>query len=97
MLSPVAADISIQGMVRTLPTAFKGGYMPSMQIIDELDRCKTALQVVAEMQSGGLATLLDLLIENLDVHFISSLPVIPGTAYKAWVDSTPVQMVWGVD
>ena len=40
--------------------------MPSMQIIDELDRCKTALQVVAEMQSGGLATLLDFLIENLD-------------------------------
>jgi hypothetical protein len=40
--------------------------MPSMQIIDELDRCKTALQVVAEMQSSGLATLLDLLIENLD-------------------------------
>jgi hypothetical protein len=33
----------------------------------------------------------------LDVHFISSLPVIPGTAYKAWVDSKPVQMVWGVD
>ena len=40
--------------------------MPSMQIIDELDRCKTALQVVAEMQSGGVATLLDLLIDNLD-------------------------------
>ena len=33
----------------------------------------------------------------LDVHFISSLPVMPGTAYKAWVDSKPVQMVWGVD
>ena len=40
--------------------------MPSMQIVDELDRCKTALQVVAEMQSGGLATLLDLLLECLD-------------------------------
>ena len=40
--------------------------MPSMQVIDELDRCKTALQVVAEMQSGGLATLLDLLLECLD-------------------------------
>ena len=40
--------------------------MSSMQIIDELDRCKIALQVVAEMQSGGLATLLDLLVENLD-------------------------------
>ena len=40
--------------------------MPGMEIIDELDRCKIALQVVAEMQSGGLATLLDLLIDNLD-------------------------------
>jgi len=37
-----------------------------MEIIDELDRCKIALQVVAEMQSGGLATLLDLLIDHLD-------------------------------
>jgi hypothetical protein len=40
--------------------------MPGVQIVDELDRCKTALQVVAEMQSEGLATLLDLLLENLD-------------------------------
>ena len=40
--------------------------MSNMEIIDELDRCKTALQVVAEMQSDGLATLLDLLIDNLD-------------------------------
>ena len=40
--------------------------MPSIEIIDELDRCKMALQVVAEMQSGGLATLLDLLIDHLD-------------------------------
>jgi len=40
--------------------------MPNMQVIDELDKCKTALQVVAEMQSGGMETLLDLLIENLD-------------------------------
>jgi hypothetical protein len=30
----------------------------------------------------------------LDVHFISSLPVMQGNAYKTWVDSTPVQMVW---
>ena len=40
--------------------------MATMPLIDELDRCKTALQVVAEMQSDGLATLLDLLIERLD-------------------------------
>ena len=40
--------------------------MSSRELIDELDRCKTALQVVAEMQSDGLAILLDLLIERLD-------------------------------
>jgi hypothetical protein len=34
---------------------------------------------------------------TLDVHFISSLPVRQGNAYTAWVDSTPVQMVWGGD
>ena len=40
--------------------------MLPMDVIDELDRCKTALQVVAEMQAPGLATLLELLIEHLD-------------------------------
>jgi hypothetical protein len=40
--------------------------MSSRELIDELDRCKTALQVVAEMQSDGLAILLDLLLECLD-------------------------------
>ena len=34
---------------------------------------------------------------SLDVHFISSLPVRQVHAYRAWVDSKPVQMVWGVD
>ena len=33
----------------------------------------------------------------LDVQFISSLPVRQGHAYRAWVDSTPVQMVWDGD
>ena len=40
--------------------------MSTRELIDELDRCKTALQVVAEMQHDGLATLLDLLLECLD-------------------------------
>ena len=40
--------------------------MATRELIDELDRCKTALQVVAEMQSDSLATLLDLLLEFLD-------------------------------
>ena len=35
--------------------------------------------------------------EYLDVRFISSLPVMQWTVCKAWVDSKPVQMVWGVD
>ena len=30
---------------------------------------------------------------RLDVRFISSLPVMQGNVYKAWVDSKPVQMV----
>jgi plastocyanin len=30
---------------------------------------------------------------SLDVRFISSLPVMQGNVYKAWVDSKPVQMV----
>ena len=34
---------------------------------------------------------------GLDVHFISSLPVMQGSAYKASVDSKPVQMVWAED
>ena len=33
----------------------------------------------------------------LDVHFISSLPVRQVHAYRAWVDSKPVQMVWDGD
>ena len=33
----------------------------------------------------------------LDVNFISSLPVKLGSAYKAWVNSKLVQMVWGED
>ena len=35
--------------------------------------------------------------DNLDVHFISSLPVTSGTVYKAWVDSKPVQIVVAED
>ena len=40
--------------------------MSTRELIDELDRCKTALQVVAEMQSDGMAILLELLLECLD-------------------------------
>ncbi len=34
---------------------------------------------------------------ELDVHFISSLPVILRSACKAWVDREPVQMVAAED
>jgi DNA invertase Pin-like site-specific DNA recombinase len=34
---------------------------------------------------------------HLDVHFISSLPVMQGNVYNAWADSKPVQMVWAGD
>jgi hypothetical protein len=40
--------------------------MSTRELIDELDRCKTALQVVAEMQSDGMAILLEILLECLD-------------------------------
>ena len=40
--------------------------MSTRELIDELDRCKTALQVVADMQTDSLAILLDLLLECLD-------------------------------
>ena len=32
----------------------------------------------------------------LDVHFISSLPVMQRPACKAWVDKRHVQIVWAV-
>jgi hypothetical protein len=53
-------------------------------------------QAVAWFQKKEVASMKGFLTK-LDVHFISSLPVMPGTAYMAWVDSKPVQMVWGVD
>ena len=36
-------------------------------------------------------------VDLLDVHFISSLPVRQVHAYRAWVDSKLVQMVWDGD
>ena len=30
----------------------------------------------------------------LDVHFISSLPVVQWTVCKAWADTRPVQIAW---
>jgi hypothetical protein len=36
------------------------------------------------------------LAEGLDVHFISSLPVMQRLACKAWADKRPVQIVWAV-
>src|SRR5215470_4521460 len=46
----------------------------------------TQVAVAIEMPHGAM-------VEMLDVRFISSLPVMQGNVYKAWVDSKPVQMV----
>jgi hypothetical protein len=40
--------------------------MAMMPVIEDLDRCKIALQYVAEMQSDSLTTVLELLLERLD-------------------------------
>jgi len=45
----------------------------------------------------GYAVLSGMLILTLDVHFISSLPVILRSACKAWVDRGPVQIVAAED
>jgi hypothetical protein len=37
-----------------------------MPVIDDLDRCKIALQCVAEMQSDSLTAVFDLLLERLE-------------------------------
>jgi hypothetical protein len=40
--------------------------MATMPVIDDLDRCKIALQCVAEMQSDSLTAVFDLLLERLE-------------------------------
>jgi hypothetical protein len=40
--------------------------MAMMPVIEDLDRCKIALQWVAEMQSDSLTTVLEILLERLD-------------------------------
>jgi hypothetical protein len=40
--------------------------MATLPVIDALDRCKIALQYIAEMQSDRLTTVLDLLLERLE-------------------------------
>ena len=40
--------------------------MAMMDVIDDLDRCKNALQYVAEMQSGSLTTVLERLLGLLE-------------------------------
>jgi hypothetical protein len=40
--------------------------MATIPVIDALDRCKIALQYIAEMQSDRLVVLLELLLEHLE-------------------------------
>ena len=41
--------------------------MATLPVIDDLDRCKIALQYVAEMQPDRLTNVFDLLLERLDM------------------------------
>ena len=52
---------------------------------------------IETVQAEALTDAFKSLHDTLDVHFISSLPVMPENAYTAWVDSKLVQMVWGRD
>jgi hypothetical protein len=40
--------------------------MATIQVIDDLERCKIALQYVAERQSDSLTVILELLVERLE-------------------------------
>jgi hypothetical protein len=40
--------------------------MAMIDVIDDLDRCKIALQYVADMQGDSLTTVLELLLERLE-------------------------------
>jgi len=40
--------------------------MAMMPVLEDLDRCKIALQYVAEMQSDSLTAVLEILLERLD-------------------------------
>jgi hypothetical protein len=40
--------------------------MPTIPVIDDLDRCKIALQYIAEQQADSLTVVLELLVERLE-------------------------------
>jgi len=48
------------------PSPQKEKRMAMMPVLEDLDRCKIALQYVAEMQADSLTTVLELLLERLD-------------------------------
>ena len=72
--------------------------LPSLSHSFTLDVvCAVQYQGDAERFSQALGQRLGKFGLALDVHFISSLPVRQGHAYRAWVDSKPVQRVWDGD
>src|SRR5262249_44627924 len=77
----VTLDLSGKGLTQ-LPESL--GQLTQLQ---RLDLSRNQLTAVPEAL-GQLSQL-----QLLDVRFISSLPVMQGNVYKAWVDSKPVQMV----
>src|SRR4029453_15520476 len=48
------------------PPPRKESPMAMIDVIDDLDRCKIALQYVADMQGDSLTTVLELLLERLE-------------------------------
>src|SRR5262247_181463 len=54
------------GLAMTPAHLPKESRMATIPVIDALDRCKVALQYVAEMQSNSLDIVLELLLEQLE-------------------------------
>ena len=70
--------------------------MATMPVIDDLDRCKIALQYVAERHSAHLDAVLDLLLKRLDaaigqVHTQLRQCTCPGSSHPR-VTSVPVRL-----
>jgi DNA-binding NarL/FixJ family response regulator len=66
---------------------------PEIKVIIVTMHTEEAYRQAAEASGADAFLLKKTLGTALDVRFISSLPVMQGNVYKAWVDSKPVQMV----
>jgi DNA-binding NarL/FixJ family response regulator len=66
---------------------------PEIKVIIVTMHTEEAYRQAAEASGADAFLLKKTLGTALDVRCISSLPVMEGNVYKAWVDSKPVQMV----